>query len=172
MIMQNYMNPTLQAPDQRSQMLEWLRSVGYDVGPMMGGGPLQLPGMEDGGNPMQSNPGYRDPMGGGNMPGGSGWDGVNAKMAWLGQRAMDKRRARAGGAGGAEPPKMPFGHPGGGSPNDVDNQGGMGGMGRSGSAFGDLGMMLGGALGGMFKKLGRQAAFMASPGGFGLSKLF
>jgi len=101
----------VQDPNHEKQVLEWLRSVGYDVGAMlppemtlpgggMPGGPPPYGGADvprpGGGLGAMSDQEMQEMQRRG-MPGGNGWDGVNQKLQYLNRmREMQKQRAAQG----------------------------------------------------------------------------
>lgn len=117
MIMQNYMNAVPGDPNMTPEWLQRLSQMGYDVSAMLPPFSPTIEGMAQG----IGNPGYREGPDFGriglDMPGGAGWDGANAKLAWLAARAQQGRRERKM-MGGA--PQLPMGHPGMGSSSDME----------------------------------------------------
>lgn len=160
----------MQDPNHIQNVKEQLAAMGFDVsalfpqeiadGGTVGGFAGPLPGTPGNPNIMPS----RLPKGGApasgtappnpytiqTIPGGSGWDGVNQKLAWLAQRAQYNRDMKR-----QMQPRQPAGAPGMGSPSDIERfQSGMGsrsnqemrnfqGGGAGGSLFSKIGRMLG-----------------------------
>lgn len=151
MMLQNFYGGGLvQDPSHQRNVMEWLRSVGYDVDAMFPQemtldpvNPGFIPGMG-----AQSNAEMRNMRQ--SIPGGTGWDGANAKMAWLAQRAMEQRRAQKARVGTPGNPNVMPAY-GGGKATPQGAPPGMGAMSnqemqllRSGKGgFGGIGRLLG-----------------------------
>lgn len=161
MIMQNMMNMGLVPGADQNEWIRRMTQSGYDIGPMLPPGfgiesaAADLYGAQ-GGPPMS--------LYGGSMPGGTGWDGVNNKLAWLvaqkrgrqvnpgpGSSTFGDKSGRQvnpgpggslldsvfGGKSGRQVnpgPSLPMGHPGLGSAGDIERKA----FGRGGSGAGPL----------------------------------